>query len=395
MATYTRTYTASLCSRTYNGTANRYQGEAATHGYYGSNGNWVGMVLVPVYLSGYRISAINMTLTGNAAGTTASKTVYIYTSNYQTFDAKGKGSIYPSMQIGSISGRFRNNTVTVSLTGSLLSGVADYLASGNQMLILYDPTESSANYCRFTSISLEITYSDPISFVWTDNNVYVSQNGTRVNVSWNPPQASGGSGGITYYLYANTDSNLVYSGAGTSCTIKPPAYNAQTAYYVFATYSGIGLWSKTAYHTALGVTLTAPVIQSLNYTAGVFAITWGKAVGKNGDPGDTVTYTVFYGDAQQGFEKYSKSAGTALTTSVAKWIEGVECRFFVRAYYNSARADSGYASYTIPAQRTVMYCQDGKTYIECIVYYCPDGNAYVECIPHYCTDGQTFTECSH
>ena len=101
-----------------------------------------------------------MTLTGNAAGTTASKTVYIWSSNYQTTSAVGTGSIYPKSLLGSIYGSFRNNTVTVTLSGSLLSNVVDYLASGGQMLILYDSTGSSSNYCRFTSISAEITYGN-------------------------------------------------------------------------------------------------------------------------------------------------------------------------------------------------------------------------------------------
>lgn len=165
MAT-TETVYADLCSRTYNGTANRYpnssgsESPAATHGYYGSNGNWVGMVRLPVNLTGKIITAITLTMTANTAGTTSSKTVYIYSSNYQTSSASGKGSIFPNAQLGSISGRFRNATTEVDLSGSLLSNVAEYLARGNQMLILYDPTASESNYCRFTSIIARITYEE-------------------------------------------------------------------------------------------------------------------------------------------------------------------------------------------------------------------------------------------
>lgn len=154
-----------LCSRSYTGTANRYpnssgtESPAATHGTY-SGTSWVGMVLIPKNYQGKKISSIKLTLTGNAAGTTASKTVYIWSSNYQTTSAVGKGSIYPKSLLGSISGKFRNNTVTVTLSGSLLSNVVDYLAIGGQMLILYDSTGSSSNYCRFTSISAEITYGN-------------------------------------------------------------------------------------------------------------------------------------------------------------------------------------------------------------------------------------------
>lgn len=174
----TETYTATLCSRTYNGTANRYpnasgtESPAATHGYYGSNGNWIGMVLLPVSLAGKRIKAITLTMTGNAAGTASSKTVYIYSSNYQTTTATGTGSIYPKDQLGSISGVFRNQTTTVSLSGRLLANVAEYYSSGGQMLVLYDPTASEANYCRFTDITIKVTYGNSGTVMYKHNGVW-------------------------------------------------------------------------------------------------------------------------------------------------------------------------------------------------------------------------------
>ena len=174
----TETYTATLCSRTYNGTANRYpnssgtESPAATHGYYGSNGNWIGMVLLPVSLAGKRIKAITLAMTGNAAGTASSKTVYIYSSNYQTTTASGKGAIYPKDQLGSINGVFRNQTTTVSLSGRLLANVAEYYSSGGQMLVLYDPTASEANYCRFTDITIEITYGNAGTVMYKHNGVW-------------------------------------------------------------------------------------------------------------------------------------------------------------------------------------------------------------------------------
>ena len=174
----TETYTATLCSRTYTGTANRYpnssgtESPAATHGSYGDNGNWIGMVLLPTSLKGKRIKAITLTLTGNSAGTTSSKTVYIYSSNHQTTTATGTGSIYPKDQLGTISGIFRNQTTTVSLSGSLLANVAEYYSSGGQMLALYDPTASEANYCRFTDITIEVTYGNSGTVMYKHNGVW-------------------------------------------------------------------------------------------------------------------------------------------------------------------------------------------------------------------------------
>lgn len=175
----TLTVACTLCSRTANGTRNRYDGinefpAAATHGYYGSNGNWVGMVLLNTSLAGLDITGIHVSMTANAAGSTGNKSVYFYTSNYQTTTASGKGSIYPNSMLGSISGTFRNTTTEIDLTGSLLTGMASYLSGGSQMLILYDPNGSTANYCRFTGVTLTINYR---TYVETQKTVKICHNG--------------------------------------------------------------------------------------------------------------------------------------------------------------------------------------------------------------------------
>lgn len=352
------------------------------------------MVLLPVSMSGYKITGITLKLVGNSAGTTSSKTVYIYSSNYQTTTASGKGSIYPKSQLGSISGVFRNQTTTVKLSGSLLSNVAEYYESGYKMLILYDPTESSSNYCRFTSIDITIEYSDPVTLTWNSKTPTVSQSGKSVVVSWPAATGSGGSGSVTYTLYAGPETNVVYSGTGTSATVTPPEYDTSVAYYVLASYSGLIAWSATTYFTAKGVTLSSPGVPSITFENGVFSLSWSASSGANGNSGDTVSYVVYYGDANNGYTKYSKSVGANCNATIAQWIEGVECRFFVRASYSGKTADGGYASYTIPAHRTVKYCVNGE-YVECIAYYCADGQNYTECVPYYCSDGQNYTECSH
>lgn len=175
----TMTVTCTLCSRTATGTRNRYDGisefpAAATHGYYGSNGNWVGMVLLNTSLAGFDITGIHVSMTANAAGSTGNKSVYFYTSNYQTTTASGKGSIYPNSMLGSISGTFRNTTTEIDLTGSLLTSMASYLSGGSQMLILYDPNGSTANYCRFTGVTLTINYR---TYVEDQRTVKIRHNG--------------------------------------------------------------------------------------------------------------------------------------------------------------------------------------------------------------------------
>lgn len=175
----TMTVTCTLCSRTATGTRNRYDGisefpAAATHGYYGSNGNWVGMVLLNTSLAGFDITGIHVSMTANAAGSTGNKSVYFYTSNYQTTTASGKGSIYPNSMLGAISGTFRNTTTEIDLTGSLLTSMASYLSGGSQMLILYDPNGSTSNYCRFTGVTLTINYR---TYVEDQRTVKIRHNG--------------------------------------------------------------------------------------------------------------------------------------------------------------------------------------------------------------------------
>ena len=109
-----------------------------------------------------------------------------------------------------------------------------------------------------------------------------------------------------------------------------------------------------------------------------------------------VTYTVFYGDAANGFSSKSKSVGTATTTAIAMWIEDAECRFWIRAIYSGKTADSSYASIVVGSHRTVNYCvPDTGQFVQCIAYYCADGITFTEQIPHYCSDGQNFVECSN
>lgn len=156
----TETYTADLNSRTYTGTANRNEGHATHGNYQNGNGDWVGMVRLPVSLKGKRITAITMRLTANTAGSTSSKTVYIWSSNFDSPDEKGTGSIFPNQQLGSIDGRFRNATTEVKLSGDLLEKVAECYSLGERMLILYDPTSHIDNYCRFTNIEITVTYEE-------------------------------------------------------------------------------------------------------------------------------------------------------------------------------------------------------------------------------------------
>lgn len=222
----------------------------------------------------------------------------------------------------------------------------------------------------------------------------VSQTGRKVAVTWAAAKGSSGVGSVYYYLFAGSEDNIVYQGTGTSATITPPAYDERKGYFVLATYCGAEQWSATTYFTANSPQLTSSGTPSVSYSDGVFTLSWEAAVGSYGD--GEVTYTVFYGDAANGFSSKSKSVGTATTTAIAMWIEDAECRFWIRANYSGKTADSSYASIVVDSHRTVNYCvPDTGQFVQCIVYYCADGITFTEQIPHYCSDGQNFVECSN
>lgn len=183
----TETFTAELNSRYYNNPDEGTRQGVATHGTWDGL-SWVGMVLLPISLKGKRITAIKLTMTANTAGTTSEKTVSFYSSNHQSASAEGKGSIFPKEFLGSAHAAFRNTTTVVKLSDSFLTEVAEYFSNGNQMLILYDPSSTVDNYCRFTNITFEITYGEKgtVGFkrdgMWEECEVYYMRNGVYERV---------------------------------------------------------------------------------------------------------------------------------------------------------------------------------------------------------------------
>ncbi len=241
----------------------------------------------------------------------------------------------------------------------------------------------------------ETTYiTTPTPMLTKPGAPQVSQTGRKVTVTWAAAKGSNGVGDVYYYLFAGSEDSVVYQGAGTSAVITPPAYDESKGYFVLATYCGAEQWSATTYFTANSPQLTSSGTPSVSYSDGVFTLSWEAAVGSYGD--GEVTYTVFYGDAANGFSSKSKSVGTATTTAIAMWIEDAECRFWIRAIYSGKTADSSYASIVVGSHRTVNYCvPDTGQFVQCIAYYCADGITFTEQIPHYCSDGQNFVECSN
>lgn len=146
------------------------------------------------------ISQITLKITCSAAGSgSTSKKLSFRRANYQTLKTGIKGSAQVGDALGTLTGKFYDNTVTHTLNettnASLFAAVKTYLTEGNSALVLYNGETSSSsgystNYARVTSCTMTVTYIDAtvwycIGNVWTQCAVWYCLNGTWVQcVPW-------------------------------------------------------------------------------------------------------------------------------------------------------------------------------------------------------------------
>lgn len=111
---------------------------------------------------------ISMTATASGMGSASTKTIYFYKYNSSgTTPATQRGD-----QLGTVSGTgFYNATKTITCSSSsnsaLFNNLKSYLESGNYVLMIYAPNDTSAlsgyscsaNYVGFSAVSLTITYT--------------------------------------------------------------------------------------------------------------------------------------------------------------------------------------------------------------------------------------------
>lgn len=170
----TATYQAALLTRQYNQTANASTKYAAQdYAYEGEN--LVGVISFGgMDLTGRVISGVSLTITAAGAGLGSwyTKTAYLHKSNYQNAAQSGvTGLQYVGDALGTIQSPFHNNTVTLALSGALLTSVAAYFSAGNNTLTLYnsDPHPDlpgrtySESYFRWTDVSITIEYEEGAS----------------------------------------------------------------------------------------------------------------------------------------------------------------------------------------------------------------------------------------
>ncbi len=129
-------------------------------------------------LKGKVIQSISLKITASGAGSSgSSKVLSIRKANYQSLNKSVKGSAQVGAALGTLTGKFYNNTVTHTLSASgntaLFNNMKAYLAAGNSVLVLYNGETSSSsgystNYARITTCVITVTYVD--ATVWYNNN---------------------------------------------------------------------------------------------------------------------------------------------------------------------------------------------------------------------------------
>ena len=138
----TATYTASLRTLSYTAEGVIDSSEA-TQEYYTAGANRVGLLHFPgMNMTNKVITGIQITATASRAGygLGRDKVVYLRASNYQATSQSGvKGSAFVGASLGTFVGQFYGNTSSYTLSGGLLTNLANYFAAGNNTVLLYNP----------------------------------------------------------------------------------------------------------------------------------------------------------------------------------------------------------------------------------------------------------------
>ena len=136
-------------------------------------------------------------ITCSAAGSgSSSKKLSFRRANYQTLQTGITGSAQVGAALGTLIGKFYNNTVTHTLNAStnaaLFEAMKGYFAEGNSVLVLYNGETSSSssyssNYARVTTCVLTVTYMDATVWyrdgsTWRQCTVWYRNGGSWVQV---------------------------------------------------------------------------------------------------------------------------------------------------------------------------------------------------------------------
>ena len=222
----TATYTASLRTRKANSSSNA-KTSAAGQEYYDPSYNYVGIICFSsMNLTGKVITGVSLTVHAQQSGPGAvhTKTVYWRKAQYQEVSKSGvTGANYVGDALGTFTGSFYNNTTTNTLSGTVLTNTANYIALGNNTFTLYNPSPSqteegySSNYLIWDSVTMTVTYQESAS------NPTVSSSsvdmGTAVTVYTNRASSSA-KHTLTYTI--GSSSGTIATDVGSSVSWTPP-----------------------------------------------------------------------------------------------------------------------------------------------------------------------------
>ena len=148
-------------------------------------------------LAGKVIQSIALSITCPAAGSSSeSKVLTFHKSNAQAMPSGVTGSSVVGETLGTLTGRFYNNTTTYTLSASsnaaLFNALAAYLKAGNSALVIYNGETSSSsgysgNFARVSSVTITVTYANATVWYrngnsWVECAVYYRLNGAWVRV---------------------------------------------------------------------------------------------------------------------------------------------------------------------------------------------------------------------
>lgn len=129
-------------------------------------------------LKGKVIQSMTLKITSSGAGSgKTDKVLSIRKALYQSLKTGIKGSAQVGAALGTLTGKFYDNTVTHTLSPStnaaLFNAIKDYFVAGNSVLVLYNGETSSSsgyssNYARVTTVVLTVTYIE--ATVWYNNS---------------------------------------------------------------------------------------------------------------------------------------------------------------------------------------------------------------------------------
>lgn len=161
-----------------------------------------------LYLKGRAIKKITFSITCPGAGSgSSSKKLSFRKANYQYINKDVKGSAQVGSALGTLTGKFYENTSTHTLNSTsnsaFFNALKQYLYEGNCALIIYNGEVSgsnegdySSNYARINSITITVEYEEATVWYhngsqWIECGVYYFNGGSWVQVV--PYYNSGGS----------------------------------------------------------------------------------------------------------------------------------------------------------------------------------------------------------